>query len=218
MSETTCASVLFSRDTYGKPLISKDPRSVYTFGLLVRKAEQLLLKLFSQGLLSGTTHTCIGQEICAISVVRALNEPGDAVFSNHRNHGHFLAYSGNFLELIAEVMGREAGVCRGVGGSQHIAYRRFHSNGVQAGMTGIATGHALAMKRRGENSIVAAMVGDGTLGEGLLYESMNLASIWRTPLLFVVENNGVAQTTATAETIGGSIEARGTAFGLRTWH
>ncbi|HEX4748789.1 MAG TPA: thiamine pyrophosphate-dependent enzyme [Bryobacteraceae bacterium] len=218
MSGTTCASVLFSRDTYGKPLISKEPHSVYAFGLLVRKAEQLLLKLFSQGLLSGTTHTCIGQEICAISVVRALNEPGDAVFSNHRNHGHFLTYSGNFLELIAEVMGREAGVCRGVGGSQHIAYRHFHSNGVQAGMTGIAAGHALAMKKRGENSIVAAMVGDGTLGEGLLYESMNLASIWCAPLLFVIENNGVAQTTSTAETIGGSIEARGAAFGLQTWH
>jgi 2-oxoisovalerate dehydrogenase E1 component len=211
-------SAPFHRDTYGKPLITKDPQSVYTFGLLIRKAEQLLLKLFSQGLLSGTTHTCLGQEICALSVGRALTDPGDALLSNHRNHGHFLTYSGNFLGLIAEVMGREAGVCRGVGGSQHIAYRHFHSNGVQAGMTGIGAGQALARKMRGERSIVAAIVGDGTFGEGLLYESMNLAGIWRAPMLFVVENNGVAQTTPTADTISGSIEARGAAFGLRTWH
>ncbi|MGH9581993.1 MAG: thiamine pyrophosphate-dependent enzyme, partial [Bryobacteraceae bacterium] len=208
---------LFDRNEHGKPVIPKDPRSIYSFGLLIRKTEQLLLRLFSQGLLSGTTHTCLGQEICQMAVVRALSNPGDVVLSNHRNHGHFLTYSGDFTGLVAEVMGRERGVCRGIGGSQHIAYRHFHSNGVQAGMTGIGAGHALAIKKRGEQSIVVTIVGDGTFGEGLLYESMNLASIWELPLLFVVENNGIAQTTATSETIGGSIEARGSAFGLRTW-
>ena len=208
---------LFERDAVGKPIIRRDAESVYSFGSLIRKAEELLLRLFSQGLLSGTTHTCLGQEVCALSVVRALTGPADVVLSNHRNHGHFLTYSGDFLGLIAEVMGREAGVCRGIGGSQHIAYRHFHSNGVQAGMTGIGVGHALANKRRGEDGVVAAIVGDGTLGEGLLYESMNLASIWRLPMLFVVENNRIAQTTPTSDTIGGSIEARGEAFGLPTW-
>ena len=208
---------LFERDAVGKPVIRRDAESVYSFGTLIRKSEELLLRLFSQGLLSGTTHTCLGQEICALSVVRALTHPADVVLSNHRNHGHFLTYSGQFLGLIAEIMGREAGVCRGIGGSQHIAYRHFHSNGVQAGMTGIGVGHALALKRRGEDGVVAAIVGDGTLGEGLLYESLNLASIWHLPMLFVVENNRIAQTTPTADTVGGSIEARGEAFGLRTW-
>lgn len=213
------AGDLFARDTFGKPAIdAADPAAVYTFGLLIRGAEELLLRLFSQGLLSGTTHTCLGQEICQMSVVRALTDPGDVVLSNHRNHGHFLTYSGAFLGLIGEVMGRECGVCRGIGGSQHIAFRHFHSNGVQAGMTGIGAGHALGIKKRGQRSIVAAIVGDGTLGEGLLYESMNLVSIWQAPMLFVVENNGVAQTTPTEETIGGTIRARGEAFGLRTWH
>ena len=201
----------------GRPHIGLSAREVYQYGHLIRQSETLLLELFTQGLLSGTTHTCLGQELSQMSVVRALTHPDDAVLSNHRNHGHFLTYTGNFLGLIAEIMGREAGICGGIGGSQHLACHHFHSNGVQAGMTGLAVGQALARKHRGSEAIVAAMVGDGTLGEGLLYESMNLASIWKLPMLFVLEHNGIAQTTPTADTIGGSIEARGEAFGLRTW-
>jgi len=209
---------LFQRDSEGRPVLPVDPVSIYSFGALIRKTEELLLNLFSRGLLSGTTHTCLGEEICAMSVVRTLHHPDDIVLSNHRNHGHFLTYSGDFLGLIAEIMGREAGVCGGIGGSQHIAFRGFHSNGVQGGMTAIGAGHALAIKRRNSEGIVAIIVGDGTLGQGLLYESMNLASIWRVPALFVIENNGIAQTTPTADTVAGSIAARGTAFGLETWH
>jgi 2-oxoisovalerate dehydrogenase E1 component len=205
------------RTSHGKPIISKELEETYRFAHLIRLTETLLLDLFTQGLLSGTTHTCLGQELCQMGVVRALDDPDDAVLSNHRNHGHFLTYSGDFLGLIAEIMGREAGVCGGIGGSQHLAFRHFHSNGVQAGMTAIAVGQALARKRRGSTGIVAVIVGDGTLGQGLLYESMNLASIWRLPLLFVVENNTIAQTTPTSTTIGGEIEARGKAFGLKTW-
>jgi 2-oxoisovalerate dehydrogenase E1 component len=208
----------FARDENGKPAIPIGASALYSFGSLIRQAEELLLSLFSKGLLSGTTHTCLGQEFCQMSVVRALNDANDAVFSNHRNHGHFLTYSGNFTGLIAEIMGRAGGVCGGIGGSQHLAFKGFHSNGVQAGMTGIGVGQALARRLRHENGIVAIITGDGTLGEGLLYESLNLASIWKAPVLFVVENNGIAQTTATSETIGGgSIVARGAAFGLETW-
>jgi 2-oxoisovalerate dehydrogenase E1 component len=143
-----------------------------------------------------------------MSVVRALDDPDDAVFSNHRNHGHYLTYSGDALGLVAEIMGRKDGVCGGYGGSQHIAFRNFHSNGVQAGMTAIATGVALDLKRRSSRAVVAVMIGDGTLGEGLLYESLNLASIWWTRVLFVVENNGIAQTTDTKDT-GRLFEGRG---------
>jgi len=207
----------FARDAYGKPLLSLEPQTTYGFGHLIRLTEQLLLDLFSKGLLSGTTHTCLGQELCQMSVVRALDDPDDAVLSNHRNHGHFLTYSGAFDALVCEIMGRDTGICGGIGGSQHIAFRHFHSNGVQAGMTAIGAGLALARRMRESSSIVTCFVGDGTLGEGLLYESLNLASVWRVPMLFVVENNGIAQTTPTAETIGGSIAARGEAFGLRTW-
>lgn len=208
----------FQRDSFGKPQIGLDDASLYAYGNLIRRTEELILDLFSRGLLSGTTHTCLGQELCQMAVVRALNDADDVVLSNHRNHGHFMTYAGNFTGLVAEIMGREAGVCGGYGGSQHMAFRHFHSNGVQAGMTGIGAGLALARKMGKSRALVATMIGDGTLGEGLLYESMNLASIWKAPVLFVVENNGIAQTTYTQDTIGGTIEARGQAFGLLTWH
>ncbi len=207
----------FERDCHGKPVVGLDDASLYAFGHLIRITEQRILDLFGRGLVSGTTHTCIGQELCQMAVVRALNDTDDVVLSNHRNHGHFMTYSGDVPGLVAEVMGRKAGVCGGYGGSQHIAYRGFHSNGVQAGMTGIGAGLALARRMQDSRSIVAVMIGDGTLGEGLLYESMNLASIWGCRMLFVVENNGIAQTTDTTHTIGGAIEARGLAFGLRAW-
>lgn len=210
-------SQIFSVDEFGKPIVATTPQSLFAFGLLIRETEKLILDLFGRGLVSGTTHTCLGQELCQMSVVRALNHPDDYVLSNHRNHGHFLTYSGNFAGLVAEILGRQDGVCAGYGGSQHLAFRNFHSNGVQAGMTGIATGLAAALKSRGSKGIVAVVIGDGTLGEGLLYESMNLASIWNVPVLFVVEHNGIAQTTYTRDTIGGEIELRGLAFGLSTW-
>ena len=208
---------IFSTDALNKPCIGTSPKDLFAYGYLIRETEKLILELFERGLVSGTTHTCLGQEICQMSVVRALNNPDDHVLSNHRNHGHFLTYSGNFLGLVAEIMGRQAGVCSGYGGSQHLAYRNFHSNGVQAGMTGIGVGLATALKSRSSRGIVAIIIGDGTLGEGLLYESMNLASIWNVPVLFVIEHNGIAQTTYTRDTIGGDIATRGKAFGLSTW-
>ena len=211
-SSTTLAHAPATR----RQLIPLDETAAYRFAHLIRLTEQLLLKLFGEGLVSGTTHTCLGQELCQIAVVRALQEPHDHVLSNHRNHGHFLTYTGSFLGLIAEIMGREAGVCGGVGGSQHLAFDNFHSNGVQAGMTAIGVGQALARRLDGNTGVTAIIVGDGTLGEGLLYESMNLASIWTLPVLFVVEHNRIAQTTPTKDTIGGDIVMRGEAFGLRT--
>ena len=208
----------FDADVTGRPLIGLEPEQLYAYGDLIRRTEQLILTQFGRGLVSGTTHTCLGQELCQMAVVRALTHPEDVVLSNHRNHGHFLSYSGEFTGLVAEVMGREAGVCGGHGGSQHLAYRHFHSNGVQGGMSGIGVGLGLARKLDDSESIVVVMLGDGTLGQGLLYESLNLASIWDIPILFVVENNGIAQTTDTSKTIGGNIEDRGKAFGLSTWH
>ncbi|MDT4290121.1 thiamine pyrophosphate-dependent enzyme [Methylomonas sp. MO1] len=207
----------FIRDQHGKPQIGLEPESLYAYGHLIRLTEELVLDQFSRGLVSGTTHTCIGQELTALSVVRALDHPDDAVLSNHRNHGHFLSYSGDFVGLVGEIMGREAGACRGWGGSQHLVHRNFHSNGVQGGMLGIGAGLALARKLHGSAGIVAAIIGDGTLGQGLLYEAMNLASVWKAPLLVVVENNGISQTTVSRDNLGGDIEARGTAFGLPTW-
>lgn len=193
------------------------PQRIYQAAHMIRLTEQLLLDLFSQGLLSGTTHTCIGQELCQLAVVRALHHEQDFVLSTHRNHGHYLTYSGDVLGLLCEVMGRQHGVCQGVAGSQHIATQQFHANGVQGGMTAIGVGLALARQLTHSQAIGAIIVGDGTTGQGLLYESLNLASVWQVPVLFVIENNHIAQTTQTATTIGGEILSRGEAFGLDSW-
>lgn len=182
---------------------------------LIRLVEERLLDLFSQGLIFGTTHTSIGQEANAVGVLNALDRELDIVWSNHRCHGHFIAYSGQIEGLIAEIMGRVTGVCGGRGGSQHLCYRNFHSNGIQGGIAPVAVGCALARKDHG--AIAVAFLGDGTMGEGTVYESLNLASVFGAPILFVVEDNEIAQTTPKELTVSGSIIARAEPFGIRTY-
>lgn len=184
---------------------------------LIRRTEQRLLGLYAEGRLFGTVHTCIGQEFAAVAVGRGL-APRDLVFSNHRGHGHFLATGGTVAELVGEVMGRECGICRGRGGSQHLQKGRYFSNGIQGGIVPVTAGLALAEKLRGSDAIAVVFVGDGTLGEGALYESLNIASKWEIPLLVVCENNLFAQSTSQAETLAGDICARAAAFGIETRH
>ena len=181
----------------------------------IRLFEQRLLRLFSEGRLFGTVHTCIGQEWSGVALSESL-EPGDVVFSNHRCHGHYLARTGNYLGLFAEIMGREIGICHGRGGSQHICDANVFSNGIQGGIVPIAAGIAYSKKLSSVNEIAVVCIGDGTLGEGVLYESLNIASVWGLPLLVVLENNLYAQSTSQVQTLSGDIEARANAFGIRT--
>ncbi len=113
------------------------------------------------------------------AAVFSVTRPGDLVWSNHRCHGHFLAYGGDPYRLAAELMGKATGLVGGRGGGQHIQWKNFHSNGIQGGFTPIAAGMALAEKNARSGSIVLAFLGDGTLGEGALYESLNLAALWQ---------------------------------------
>ena len=181
--------------------------------VLIRRTEQRLLALFDEGKLNGTVHTCVGQELAAVAVIDQL-EDDDFVVSNHRGHGHFIARTGDVGGLIAEIMGRVTGVSGGMGGSQHLVAHRYLSNGIQGGMTPIAAGVALSDKLRGQRSISVAFIGDGTLGEGVLYEAMNMAGIWDLPLLIVVENNGYAQSTSSEQTFAGSLQERAEGFGV----
>jgi 2-oxoisovalerate dehydrogenase E1 component len=183
---------------------------------LVRAVEERLLSLFSEGKLFGTTHTCIGQETCAYAVVDALDRSRDLIFSNHRCHGHYIVYSDDPERLLAEIMGRETGVCGGRGGSQHLCWRGFHSNGVQGGIVPVATGMALAEKYKQSGAVTVVFLGDGTLGEGAIYEAMNVAALWKVPILFLLEHNQFAQSTPTATTIAGDVLARAKAFGIST--
>ena len=195
---------------------------IFGKALRTRFVEERLLGLFAEGKLFGTLHTCIGQELVG-AVVTEFLRPGDTVFSNHRGHGHFVAFTGDLAGLVAELMGRESGVCGGYGGSQHLCAGGFFSNGIQGGIVPVAAGLALAAKLRGADGLAAVFIGDGTLGEGTIYEACNLAARWGLPLLVVLEDNGIAQSTRQAETFAGSIPARAEGFGLGyaradTWH
>jgi TPP-dependent pyruvate/acetoin dehydrogenase alpha subunit len=182
---------------------------------LIRRFEETVLENFSRGVFTGTTHTYLGQEANATGVLNHL-QAGDIVVSNHRCHGHFLAYGGDPRSLFGELMGKASGVCGGRGGSQHLHWRDFYSNGILGGMLPVATGMALAEKLRGNPAIVVAFLGDGTLGEGVAYESFNIASLWKMPILYVVEHNHIAQTTPSEFALAGDIPARLEAFNIPT--
>ncbi len=179
----------------------------------IRRFEERLLELFEIGLLNGTTHACIGQEADAVAVMEHLRDE-DHVFSNHRCHGHYLARTGDARGLLAEIMGRPDGVCGGIGGSQHLAAPGFKSNGVQGGIVPAAAGIAFANQLSRNDAISTVFIGDGTLGEGVVYESLNLASLWRLPLLIVLEDNAWSQSTPSSLNLAGSMRARFEAFGI----
>ena len=181
--------------------------------LLIRLFEDRLLQLFEEGRLTGTTHTCVGQEAISLAAAESLTRD-DLVFASHRNHGHYLARYDDPEGLLAELLGKEGGVCGGRGGSQNICRDGFHSAGIQGGYMPVVTGMAMAEKRLASGRLVCAFIGDGTLGEGALYESLNLAALWKVPLLVVVENNRYAQTTPLEVNLAGSIPARFSAFGI----
>jgi len=183
----------------------------------IRRFETLLLEKFSTGVFHGTTHTSLGQEANAVGVLSHINE-NDVVVSNHRCHGHFLAYGGDPLALFAELMGKPEGVCGGVGGSQHLHWKNFYSSGVQGGTVAMAAGMALAEKSLGRDAIVVDFMGDGTLGEGIVYECLNMISLWSAPILIVLENNHIAQTTPSNQAIAGDIPTRFEAFNIPTTH
>ncbi len=190
-----------------------DDLELYRRMLRIRLTERKLLELHSQGLLNGTTHTSIGQESIAVGLLSRLR-PGDAVFSTHRCHGHFLASGGDLTAFLAELMGKADGACGGRGGSQHLHVPGFVSSGIQGQLVPVALGVALAKKLRGEDGVAIVFIGDGTLGQGALYESMNLASLWRAPLLIVLEDNAIAQTTPSSVAVAGDMLKRAEAFGI----
>jgi acetoin:2,6-dichlorophenolindophenol oxidoreductase subunit alpha len=187
--------------------------ALYRTLYLIRRFEETVLAEFKRGVFSGTTHTYLGQEANAVGVLSQI-QPGDIVMSNHRCHGHFLAYGGDPFGLFSELMGKASGVCGGRGGSQHLHWRHFYSNGVQGGTLPVATGMALAEKRKKSGAVVIAFLGDGTLGEGVVYESFNMAALWGAPILYVIENNHIAQTTPTETVLAGSIARRLEAFNI----
>ena len=189
--------------------------NIYKKAKQIRLFEELLLKLFSEGKLNGTVHTCIGQEVIP-AIVSCYLSNNDVIFSNHRGHGHYIAATNDVEGLLAEVMGKEAGCSGGYGGSQHLYKEgKFYSNGIQGGMSPISLGYALNKKVNSTNGICIQFIGDGTLGEGALYEAWNLSVMLEAPVLCIVENNGYAQSTSNKQTFRGSLKERANGFGCK---
>lgn len=197
----------------GPPQIMKSSADLYSELVRIRLFEEHVLEQFPRGLFFGTTHTYLGQEANAVGVLSAIDS-GDLVISNHRCHGHFLAYGGPMTALAAELMGRTSGVCHGRGGSQHVQWRDFYANGILGGTVPLGTGMAFAEKLKGSQFMAVVFMGDGALGQGAVYESLNMASLWGLPILYVVENNRYAQSTPIELNLAGEIEGRFTAFGI----
>ncbi|MEO5684475.1 MAG: thiamine pyrophosphate-dependent enzyme [Chitinophagaceae bacterium] len=184
--------------------------------LRIRKVEEKFLQLFSEGKLNGTVHTCVGQEFSAVAFAGQLKKK-DFVFSNHRCHGHYIAFTGDTRGLLAELLGKASGTSGGIGSSQHLCNSNFFSNGIQGGIVPVAAGYALGNKLKKNGAIGIVFIGDGTLGEGTLYETMNIISKWEIPLLIVCENNFFAQSTPQHINLAGDIRARAAAFGIKTF-
>jgi 2-oxoisovalerate dehydrogenase E1 component len=212
----SAASPLVSDQALSSQFASLKPH--FLKALKIRLVETQLLKLFAEGELNGTVHTCVGQELTPVFVAHFL-EDQDVILSNHRGHGHFLARFDNVAAMIGELMGRVQGASSGYGGSQHFYGRHFYSNGIQGGMTPIAAGLADAYAHPLDGAatvqrLVVDFIGDGTLGEGQFYESLNLVSKWSLPVLYVIEDNAIAQSTDQRQTLAGSMKGRADAFDI----
>jgi pyruvate dehydrogenase E1 component alpha subunit len=184
--------------------------------LKIRLFEESVNELYTSAKMPGLAHLYAGEEAVAVGVCQALRDD-DYITSTHRGHGHCLAKGADVDRMFAELLGKEPGYCKGKGGSMHIADQErgnLGANAIVGGSTGIATGAALSAKKRGTDQVAVCFFGEGALGQGLLYEVMNLASLWRLPIVYVCENNLYNEYTSYRETTAGSILDRPKAFGI----
>jgi len=187
--------------------------------LMIRRFEETLGELFAQNRIGGTSHFCIGQEACAVGVIGTALAT-DYIVSHHRGHGHALARGLEPVRVFAELMGRRTGYCGGRGGSQHMCAMDLcflGTNGITGGGLPIATGAAFALKYRDANDIVLAFFGDGACNQGTFHESLNMASIWKLPVLYVCENNQYGMSTPVAAVSSVlPLTERAAAYGMTT--
>ena len=190
---------------------------MYRQMMAIRLFEENVNELYTRALMPGLAHLYIGEEAIAVGVCEALRHD-DYVTSTHRGHGHCLAKGASPKLMFAELLGKEAGYCRGKGGSMHIAdpaTGNLGANAIVAGSVGIATGAALSAKTLKTGQVAVCFFGEGALGQGVLYECMNLAQLWKLPVIYVCENNMYTEYTHFSETTAGDIPSRAAAFGVR---
>jgi TPP-dependent pyruvate/acetoin dehydrogenase alpha subunit len=182
----------------------------------IRSFEEQVDELYKRAKMPGLAHLYIGQEAVAVGVCEALRQD-DYITSTHRGHGHCLAKGASSKRMFCELLGKEEGYCRGKGGSMHIADHEngnLGANAIVGGSTGIATGAAFSAKARGTDQVAVCFFGEGALGQGVLYEVMNMAALWKLPVIYVCENNLYNEYTHYSETTAGEIGARAAGFGI----
>jgi TPP-dependent pyruvate/acetoin dehydrogenase alpha subunit len=182
----------------------------------IRRFEEKLSWLFKRGTLPGFVHLYTGEEAIAVGACSALRR-NDRITSTHRGHGHLIAKGATVDKMMAELFGRVDGYCRGKGGSMHIVSFELGimgTNGIVGGGIPIGTGSAWGDKHLGRDSVTVIFFGDGASNQGVFFESMNLAAIWKLPVIFVCENNGYTEWTPTEELTAGRIVDRGTPMGI----
>ena len=190
--------------------------NVYRQMLKIRLFEEKTNELYTSAKMPGLAHLYIGEEAIAVGVCEALRQD-DYITSTHRGHGHCLAKGAKLDMMFSELLGKVNGYCRGKGGSMHIADQdtgNLGANGIVGGSVGIATGAALSIKMRDTNQVAVCFFGDGALGQGLFYESMNMAQLWQLPVIYVCENNLYGEYTPTSKSTSGNRLARAEAFGI----
>jgi pyruvate dehydrogenase E1 component alpha subunit len=185
----------------------------------IRAFEEQVNELYQAAKMPGLAHLYIGEEAIAVGVCEALNRT-DYITSTHRGHGHCVAKGASLDRMFAELLGKEAGYCRGKGGSMHIADQdtgNLGANAIVGGSAGIATGAAMSIKSGWQRRVAVCFFGArARLGQGVLYESMNMAQLWKLPVIYVCENNLYNEYTHHTETTAGSMVARAAAFGIHT--
>ena len=184
----------------------------------IRLFEEQVNDLYTRALMPGLAHLYIGEEAVAVGVCEALTRE-DYITSTHRGHGHCVAKGAAPDRMFAELLGKEAGYCKGKGGSMHIAdpdTGNLGANAIVAGSAGIATGAAFAAKRLGNGRVCVCFFGEGALGQGVVYEVMNMASLWKLPVIYVCENNLYNEYTHFTETTAGDIQTRAKGFGVES--
>ena len=189
---------------------------MYRRMVMIRLFEEQVNDLYTRALMPGLAHLYIGEEAIAVGVCEALRAD-DYITSTHRGHGHCLAKGAAIDRMFAELLGKEAGYCKGKGGSMHIAdpdTGNLGANAIVAGSAGIATGAAFSSKRLGNGRVTVCFFGEGAMGQGVVYEVMNMAALWKLPVIYVCENNMYNEYTHVSEASAGDILARGPAFGV----
>jgi len=189
---------------------------IYTQMVRIRFFEEQVNELYLRAVMPGLSHLYSGEEAIAVGICEALHRD-DYITSTHRGHGHCLAKGAKPDRMFAELLGKEAGYCRGKGGSMHIAdpaSGNLGANAIVGGSVGMAAGAAFSAKMRGTNQVAVCFFGEGALGQGLLYEVLNLSKLWNLPVIFACENNMYNEYTHFSETTAGEILDRPAAFGI----